>query len=305
MEMKSPARKTVPGIDSRVILWILIAVYTFILPNFRIIYNAIVNSFGQAVAGKVPLVFVVIIGFAYVIAVFRAHKSLKNLLFLVPCAVIAIIIMTLEPNPNKHIHIPQYTLMAWLLFAVLSKDIKGKELYILIFILGSILGVVDELEQGVHPARFYGWSDMLVNSASTLIGVLTIMGLNKAVSPGLDWFTPLKQSKAMLWLILFGVVGAVIMCVTLFQVASSGIFWGVYPQWLLSWNILFVLIVPVMIFTYQRSLRKYRQSSEGQPAKDLPPEIIEARLWVLPLLVILIYMHIIVIYVAYSGVEFI
>ena len=305
MEMKISSRINFKKINSRAILWVLIAFYTYILPNFRIIYNSIVSSFGQAVAGKVPLVFVLIIGMAYVIALFRTHKSLKNLLYLVPAAVIAATIMVLQPNPNKHIHIPQYVLMAWLLFAVLSKDIKGKELFILIFLLGSVLGVVDELEQGVHPTRFYGWSDMLVNSASTLIGVFTIMGLNKAVPPGVDWLTPLKESKAVLWFILFGLVGAVIMCATLFQVAASEIFWGVYPQWLLSWNILFVLIVPAMIYTYQRSLRKQRYSPQDQPANDLPPEVKEARLWIVPPLVILFYMHIIVIYVAYSGAEFI
>ena len=213
MEMKTPTRKPFPKIDSRMILWIINRrVHLISSRTSAIIYNAIVNSFGQAVAGKVPLVFVVIIGIIYVIAVFRTHKSLKNLLFLVPSAIIAVTIMTLQPNPNKHIHIPQYVLMAWLLFAVLSRDMDGKGLFILIFILGSMLGVVDELEQGVHPTRFYGWSDMLVNCASTLIGVFTIMGLKKVTARELDWITPLKESRAMLGLILFGFVGAVIMC---------------------------------------------------------------------------------------------
>jgi len=305
MEMKAPTRKHFPKMDSRMILWIIIAGYTYILPNFRVIYNAIVNSFGQAVAGKVPLVFVVTIGIIYVIAVFRTHKSLKNLLFLVPSAIIAVTIMTLQPNPNKHIHIPQYVLMAWLLFAVLSRDMDGKGLFILIFILGSMLGVVDELEQGVHPTRFYGWSDMLVNCASTLIGVFTIMGLKKVTARELDWITPLKESRAMLWLILFGFVGAVIMCAVLIQVAASLTFAGIYPQWLLYWNIIFAVILPFMVIRYQRSLNKYRPTIAGQPAGSLPPEIEVARLWTIPVLVILFYMHIIVIYVAYSGVAFV
>ena len=180
----------------KVILWGLVAFYTFILPDFRLVYNAIVGSFGQDVAGKVPIIIVLAVGIAYVIAVLLTHKSLKNLLFLLPCGVIAFLIMTLVSNPNKHIHIPEYVLMTWLLYAVLSRDYTGKGIFILIFFYASILGVVDELEQGIHPARFYGLSDMLVNSASAMIGVFTIMGLKKVKASGWAWMSRLKELKA-------------------------------------------------------------------------------------------------------------
>ena len=164
------------NINPRVIIWILIAAYTYILPEFRTIYGFIVTNYGQSVAGKVPLILVIILAGIYIIVSQRSRKGLKNLLYLLPGGVIAFIIMTVEPNPNKHIHIPQYTLMTWLLYAVLSKDISGKSLFILIHLYASMLGVVDELEQGVHPARFYGWSDMIVNTSSSVIGIFTIMG---------------------------------------------------------------------------------------------------------------------------------
>ena len=114
----------------KVILWVLVAIYTFMLPNAIIVYRDIVGAFGQAAAGKVPLIIVVTVGTAYALAVILSHKSFKNLLYLVPCAVIAFLIMKLVDNPNKHIHIPEYVLMAWLLFAVLSRDYKGKGLFL-------------------------------------------------------------------------------------------------------------------------------------------------------------------------------
>ena len=102
------------------------AAYTYILPNFRIMYQAILNTYGLEVVGKVPLAIVAAFGAAYVLAVLRTRKDLKNLLYLLPAALIAFIIMRLEPNPNKHIHIPQYVVMTWLLYAALSRITKAK-----------------------------------------------------------------------------------------------------------------------------------------------------------------------------------
>ena len=160
--MQTQTVATFPKKGLKVILWVLVACYTFILPDAIIVYRDIVGFFGQDAAGKVPVLIVVIVGIAYVITVLLSQKSLKNLLYLIPCGVITFLIMILVSNPNKHIHIPEYILMTWLLFAVLSKDYKGKGIFILIFIYASMLGVVDELEQGINPARFYGLSDMLV-----------------------------------------------------------------------------------------------------------------------------------------------
>ena len=188
------------------VLWALVAGYTYILPNFRIVYQAILNAYGVEVVGKVPLAIVAAFGAAYVLAVLRTRKDLKNLLYLLPAALIAYIIMRLEPNPNKHIHIPQYVVMTWLLLAALSRDYKGKGLFLLIFISASLLGVVDELEQGIHPARFYGWSDMLVNSASAVVGILTMLGLKPAKEGDWSWAELFKgtQSPFMAGRLRFG-----------------------------------------------------------------------------------------------------
>ena len=114
---------------SKAAWWVLVALYTFILPEFYSIYRNIVTFFSQDAAGKVPVLMVAVLGIAYVVAILVSQKSPKNLLFLVPCGVIAILIMTLESNPNKHIHIPEYVLMTWLLYAALAKDHKGNGVF--------------------------------------------------------------------------------------------------------------------------------------------------------------------------------
>jgi hypothetical protein len=292
------------GLGLKVFLWVLIAIYTFLLPYFLLVYRAILNSYGKEIVGRVPLVIVSAFGIAYVIAALRSRKEFKYLLFLIPCGVIAFLIMRLEPNPNKHIHIPEYVVMAWLLFAVLSRDYKGKGIFILIFIYASLLGVVDELEQGIIPSRFYGLSDMLVNCASAAIGVFTIMGLKKLRESNWAWTKYLKEYKGFLWLSVYGLMGAAAMVVYLFQVQASNFFWGIFPMWLWVWELLYLILAPVLISFILGRQRKLHYAIKGNLAKDTPPEEKTALLWIYPLLAILFYMHTLLIYISVSGVEF-
>jgi hypothetical protein len=306
MVLKNKSGKAV--INSRlilkVILWLLIAVYTYNLPNARLVYNFLVETIGQELTGKIPLVLVAATGLIYAALLLLSRRSLKNLLFLIPSGIIAFIIITLEPNPNKHIHIPEYVLMAWLLFAVLSMDYKTADIYILIFILTSLLGVVDELEQGVHPSRFYGWSDMLVNSASALIGVLTIMGLKTMKAPDYGWMQYFRENRLFVWLFAFGMITSTLMCYTLFQVQETGVFFGVYPIWLLILNIIFAVSA---IYSIYLSLNgRGNQKSTGKGKKLVPNKDSKkiASLWMVPSLAILLYMNLLLFYVAISGSEF-
>ena len=286
----------------KILLWLLIAIYTYFLPEARRVYDAIVAAFGQDVAGKVPLVSVILVGLGYAYAVIRKTRDLRNLLFMIPCGVISFLIMIWVENPNKHIHIPEYVLMAWLLYAVLSRDYPSRDLFVLIFLCASMLGVVDELEQGLHPSRFYGWIDMVVNSGSALIGVFTIMGLMKLKPADWRWRQQLKKFKAVLAAIFFGLAGAVIMCVFLFQVQASETFWGVYPAWLLGWNAAFLVVTLVLGVFLIRRHSHTRKKENGRV--DNQPDVQIARLWTIPPLVILFYMHFLIVYLSIAGLEF-
>lgn len=284
---------------SRAILWTLIALYAFVLPDVILIYRAIVDRFGEEVAGKIPAITVVVVGIAYGAAVLLSHRRLENVLFLLPSAMIAVMIIGLEPNPNKHIHIPEYILAAWLLYAVLSKDYKGKGLFILIFVCATLMGVVDELEQGIHPKRFYGLSDMIVNSSSALIGIFTIMGLKGVPARGWAWAKKLSQFEPYVGLVLFGFIGIVVTCVYLFRVQASETFQGVYPAWLQAWNALYLLSAPA-IAHFGSTGHSTHAGRRGAAAT----QTVTARLWLVPLLVILLYMHALAVYASSAGIEF-
>jgi hypothetical protein len=288
----------------KIVLWLLIAVYTYNLPNARVVYNFLVETIGQELTGKVPLVLVATTGLIYTALLLVSRRSLKNLLFLIPCGIIAFLIITLEPNPNKHIHIPEYVLMAWLLFAVLSMDYKTADLFILIFLLTSLLGVVDELEQGVHPARFYGWSDMLVNSASAIIGVFTIMGLKTLEAPDYGWLRYFKGNPLVVWLLTIGMISSTLMCIFLFRVQTAEIILGVYPTWLLVMNGLFTMgaIITLYLKTVKPGSANSDQNNAGKTNEENTNYI--AVLWFVPLLVIFVYMNSLLFYVVFSGTEF-
>jgi hypothetical protein len=229
--------------------------------------------------------------------------SLKNLAYLIPSAIIVLIIFSSVSNPNKHIHIPEYVLLSWLLYAVISRDYQGKGILILVFICTSMLGVVDELEQGIHPGRFYGLSDMLVNSASAMIGVFTIMGLRKVKANNWNWINHLKDFKGFLWLILFGLIGVILMCTYLFSVqAQDGIFRGIYPEWLLAWNVLYLVVTPCFVFFFRRTSQIGHQNLEDN--SNVIPKNITVQLWIFPVLTILFYMQLLLVYVSISGVNF-
>jgi len=289
-------------IHSRAVLWGLIVIYTLLIPNAIYIYRFIEARFGLVFAGKIPLVVVTLLGIGYVAYMYRAKLGWKKSLYLILCAAIALAIFRLEGNPNKHIHIPEYILMAWLVYAALSKEYRGKGMLILVFILASMLGVVDELEQGIHPGRSYGWTDMLVNTSSALMGAFTILGLtNYHTVGGLEWIGYLKKFKAVIGLILFGSIGAVFMCVNLFAVqAAESVFQGVYPVWMLIWNILFLVITAMVVYLQRDDIftASNSHSISGEQASTT------ARLWLIPALSILFYMHALVVFVAISGLAF-
>ena len=98
--------------------------------------------------------------------------------------------------------------MSWILFEALSIDYKGRGVFLLVFICGASLGVVDEMMQGILPGRFYGCRDMIMNSTATVIGVLTLVGLRTTLAGDWTWIGCLQQCKKALGITLFGTAGA-------------------------------------------------------------------------------------------------
>ncbi len=288
----------------RITLWSLVAAYTLALPYVIVVYQSIESQFSREIAGKVPLMIILLLGSAYTSIGFMIKKGTRFLGRLVPCAIIAFTLISLESNPNKQIHIPEYILMSWLVFQALALDYRGKGILTLVFLISSMLGVVDELVQGMHPTRFFGWWDMTINSASAGMGVILLTGLRDKADGSWGWIRGVKKEKGMIGLGLLGLLGTVLTCLYLFKVKEKGVIWGVYPLWLLGWNGLFAASVPAMMFSFYVRYAKGRSilSSRGDSTQHTDP--ITGCLWVFSLLVILGVINIITLIAALSGCEF-
>jgi hypothetical protein len=287
------------------VLWLLIAILTFLLPDVIIIYRYIEANFGGSFAGKIPFFLVIVSGTGYIACLLLMKKSLKNLFYLLPCVVIVWFIFTFQENPNKHIHIPEYVLLAWLVYAALSRDYRGSGILILVFVCTSMLGLVDELEQGIHPGRFYGLSDMLVNTSSALIGVFTILGLRRHSASDWNWIVQLRTCKEYLGFIFLGLTCVGVSMVYLFQVqANEGISANVFPEWLLVWNIFLLINAPLIMYMY----RSVWQNNQGEKSILQDPisrqNLLSVRLWLYSMIIILFYMHLLIAYTIITGTIF-
>ncbi len=287
----------------RLAFWALAAIYTAALPEAITVYRSIVSHFSAAVAGRIPLVMIIIFGSIYVLAGFLMQRNGRHIKFLFPSALIVFAVLSLESNPNKHIHIPEYILLAGILYAAIALDYEGKGIFILVFVCASMLGVVDELAQGLHPQRRYGLGDMAVNSASALIGVLLLMGLRDPPRGDWRWIYYLKGMPLWSVIVLLGLSGAGLMCFYLKKVQMNNGFWGVYPIWLMGWNGIFLVLCLGASYTFYFNGYKRKQPSWAKDSSTID-YMKTINLWIFPPLTILFIAQLLPMVLGVSGWDF-
>ena len=288
----------------RIIWWASVVAYTAVLPWVIVVFNSINRYFSSEITANVSHIIMIILGVFYTIVSVRKKKATQCLIILGIGALIVLSIVKFETNPNKYIHIPEYVLMTWLLYQALAIDYKGSGIFLLIFTCAALLGIVDEILQGIHPQRTYGWKDMIIDTASGFIGVLMLVGLKKKSSQDdWTWIRQSRQFKGFLAAMLFGAASAVPMCIYLFDVQDQGTFESAYPRWLLGTNGLFLATSGLAFVFHWLS----RQRSDRFVAKTEPDTLgshATALLWVMCPLAILICMQGLVMWTAVAGISF-
>jgi hypothetical protein len=166
-----------------------------------------------------------------------------------------------------------------------------------------MLGVVDELIQGIHPQRTFGWKDMTIDSASSVVGILTLAGVKNPLPGNWKWLSRLKYFKGSLIAVLFGMLISLPMCFYLFQVQAQHRFSNVYPLWLLTGNLVFLIAAVTAILVFQ-SGRKQAGNFHRNTTLESPDKEATALLWVMSPLSILIGMHSLVGWAAVTEVAF-
>jgi len=287
----------------KIICWITVALYTAALPFVILAFRVIEQHFSPQTAGRIPLLIMAMLAAGYAIICIRRKAAAHCIIILAAGAVIVFFVVTFENNANKYIHIPEYIIMTWLLYLALVGDYRGSGILLLVFLCAIMLGIVDELLQGIHPQRSYGWEDMIIDAASSFIGILSLKGLKPPPERNWAWGKDLKHFKGALGVVLIGFSAAVPMCVYLFDVQTQGNFFNAYPRWLLAGNGLFLeACVAVIVFQWRHKPRYVTAAPDiDQIALN---NHTTAMLWVVCPLAILWCMHALVVGVAAAGINF-
>ena len=117
----------------------------------------------------VAVAFVFIFG---LIAWFAQAGSRPNLIWIVIAILLAGIGLYLPDAtvPSKRIHVAEYMLLAIIVRKAFSFRHSGVALLIWTALLTALLGVHDEILQGLHVQRYYGLRDMVVNAFGAMSG---------------------------------------------------------------------------------------------------------------------------------------
>lgn len=102
----------------------------------------------------------------------------KQLLILGTLLCVLALIIPDPQFPVKRIHVAEYVFLSLVVRWTMSLRLQGGALFLFSAIFVSILGVHDELLQGVHPSRTYGLRDMAVNSLAGFGGACLWHGLH-------------------------------------------------------------------------------------------------------------------------------
>jgi VanZ family protein len=287
---------------TRMLLWIAVCIYTLCLPHLLHIYRFITARFSNEIAGRIPIVLLILLALVYLFCSLFKGLALRSILSLTAGTLISLAVIALVPNPNKHIHIPEYILLTWLFHLALSKDYYGHGVLLLAFASVSLLGVVDEIMQGIIIGRFYGWKDMLVNSLSAFIAVLSILSFQdtgKRDGVGWSWWNHIMKWRLSMGVLFYGALVGLLTCISLYSVKATGEFQGTYPHWLFIANTTFLFLGSVTILQRYRStaLRTSSGTNGLMTAKT-------ACLWLVVPMAILMWIQALVVYAYYTQTTF-
>ncbi len=117
----------------------------------------------------------------------RVNRGRSINLYVFGLGIVGAVFALAIPDPRvpvKRIHVAEYIILAFLVRYTLSHRLQGGGLTLFTFLATMLLGVHDEMLQGFHPLRYYGWRDIIVNATAGLSGALLGHGLHSFDRPG-------------------------------------------------------------------------------------------------------------------------
>jgi len=153
-------------------LWVVLCTLAIFLvvPLARAIQKFVSARWGRPFFGYAVLVITAASFCAIVyVLVFRLKiRSPSNYLWL--SAVTALYVyftLKLWRAPEEAVHFLEYGLLGFFLFRALSLSIRDKGIYLTAFLIGSLIGIFDEILQWMMPGRYWDFRDAGLNALAT------------------------------------------------------------------------------------------------------------------------------------------
>ncbi len=146
------------------------------LPTTPMLWRSARKIFGSGIdhVGYVVLFVVVLAAGIYISRLRPGSRRFRLFMLLVFGSVYLYLIKYQCKYPAERLHLVEYGLLAYLIYAALRLDFSGRAAYALSFALASGFGLVDELIQYVLPNRVFEMRDVMTNVFAAGLGLLAV-----------------------------------------------------------------------------------------------------------------------------------
>jgi len=72
--------------------------------------------------------------------------------------------------PEERIHLLQYGILGYLCATAVYSSLKGAFAFVCVLLMGTFIGLGDEIIQGFLPSRVFDWWDVSYNFAGVFLG---------------------------------------------------------------------------------------------------------------------------------------
>lgn len=158
------------------IIWLFL-IYTF-LPFGPDFFNFLSKQLGLSFVKRL-LAFLSVLGALLVylpfIKKFKDNRLLPYIIATVTLLIACVTNIVCLNIPATALHIPEYMILSTLLFRAFITKYTPKKSYILTAIIAVLAGIIDErVIQYLLPMRVYDFSDILLNAAGGILGIILI-----------------------------------------------------------------------------------------------------------------------------------
>jgi VanZ family protein len=147
------------------------------LPVMRPILNFLKENLGEAFSPSV-YVFLFLIALGIIVLFFTQGKGWKSSVVLFGILGVTAFTLPTIKYPEERVHFVEYAVLGIMLYFALRETFQGRKLLVCIPVIVFLVGLGDELIQGILPNRVYQFTDVLLNFFGGVLGELILIVFN-------------------------------------------------------------------------------------------------------------------------------